>query len=114
MDRAIQMLLLVWAFLDLVQVPLLAAVLVSWRLTPTFGRAWKAVALGFGGYTAWVIATARLVPFAPSGFLLIVMGMLLDPRRGVTPTRTWVLGSAAAVVLFWMAPICVVWAFRRR
>ncbi len=108
------MVLLIWAFVDLVQVPLIAAVLLAWRLSPVLGAAWKSTAVAFGGYAAWVIITARIVPFAPSGFLLIVMGMALDPRRGVTPGHAWALGSAASLVLFWIVPVAVVRAFGRK
>jgi hypothetical protein len=108
-DRPVAALLLAWALLDLLQVPLVAAVFLSFRLSRRLGRAWKAVAVCFGGYTAWVIATARFVPYAPSGFAVLLIGMLLDPRRETPPERTWALGAAVAVVLFWALPVAVVW-----
>jgi hypothetical protein len=113
-DRAVDLLLGAWALLDILQVPLVAAVLLSWRLTRTFGRAWKATAVAFGGYAVWIVATARLVPFAPSGFLLIVIGTLLAPWRGATPERAWLLGSAAGLVIFWAVPVAIVWSMSRR
>jgi hypothetical protein len=113
-ERAIDVLLGAWALVDLLQLPLVAAVLLAWRLTRTFGRAWKATAVAFGGYTAWTIATARLVPFAPSGFLLLVIGTFLAPWRGATPERAWLVGSAAGIVIFWVVPVAVVWTARRR
>jgi hypothetical protein len=113
-NRAFEALLAVWALVDLLQIPLVAAVLAAWRLTPTFGRAWKATAVAFGGYTLWTIATARLVPFAPSGFLLLVLGTFLDPRRGGTPEEAWLVGSGIGVVIFWMVPVFVAWRFRRK
>jgi hypothetical protein len=113
-DRAVDLLLGAWALLDILQVPLVAAVLLSWRLTRTFGRAWKATAVAFGGYAVWIVATARLVPFAPSGFLLVVIGTLLAPWRGATPERAWLLGSAAGVVIFWVVPVGIVWSVSRR
>ncbi len=114
MDRAVDLLLGAWALLDILQVPLVAAVLLSWRLTRTFGRAWKATAVAFGAYTLWIIATARLVPFAPSGFLLVVLGTFLAPWRGATPETAWAVGSAAGVFIFWIVPVAIVWSFRRR
>jgi hypothetical protein len=114
MDRATGLLLGAWALADLLQLPLVAAVLLAWRLTRTLGRAWKATALAFGAYAAWVILTARFVPFAPSGFLLIVLGTFLAPWRGGTPERAWLAGSAAAIAIFWVVPVAVVWRFGRR
>jgi hypothetical protein len=108
-SRPVELLLLAWAILDLLQVPLITAVVLSFRLTRRLGRAWKAVAVCFAGYTAWVVATARFVPYAPSGFAVLLFGMLLDPRRETPPERTWALGSAVAVVLFWAVPVLVVW-----
>lgn len=114
MDRAIGILLALWALVDVLQIPLVLAVLLAWRLTRTFGRAWKATAVAFAGYALWTIATARLVPYAPSGFLLIVLGTFLVPSRGATPEQAWAMGSALAVVMFWIAPVAIVWTFRRR
>jgi hypothetical protein len=113
-ERGIGILLGAWALVDLLQIPLVAAVLLAWRLTRTLGRGWKATAVAFGGYTVWVIATARLVPFAPSGFLLLVIGTFLAPWRGMTPEGAWALGSAVGVVIFWAVPVGVVWAAGRR
>ncbi len=113
MDRATGFLLGAWALVDMLQLPLVAAVLLAWRLTRRFGRAWKATAVAFAGYLAWIVATARFVPFAPSGFLLVVMGTVLAPWRGGTPERAWALGSAAALVIFWAVPVAVVWWFGR-
>ena len=112
-DRPVAALLLAWALLDLLQVPLVAAVFLSFRLSRRLGRAWKAVALCFGGYTAWVIVTARFVPYAPSGFAVLLIGMLLDPRRETPPERTWALGAAVALLLFWALPVAVVWRVGR-
>jgi hypothetical protein len=109
-EGAVDLLLGAWALVDILQLPLIAAVLLSWRLTRTLGRAWKATAVAFGGYAIWIVATARLVPFAPSGFLLIVIGTILAPWRGATPERAWVLGSAAGVVIFWAVPVGIVWS----
>ena len=114
MERAIGLLLGAWALVDLLQIPLIAAVLLAWRLTRTFGRAWKATAVAFGGYAVWAIATARLVPFAPSGFLLIVLGTFLVPWRGATPESAWAVGSAAGIVIFWMTPVWLVWTIGRK
>ncbi|HEY6004535.1 MAG TPA: hypothetical protein VIV57_16795 [Anaeromyxobacter sp.] len=114
MERGIDILLGAWALVDLLQLPLIAAVLLAWRLTRTFGRAWKATAVAFGGYAAWTIATARLVPFAPSGFLLLVIGTFLAPWRGATPESAWIVGSAVAIVIFWVVPVAIVWSARRR
>jgi hypothetical protein len=109
-ESAVGLLLGAWALVDLLQLPLVAAVLLSWRLTRTFGRAWKATAVAFGGYAVWIVATARFVPFAPSGFLLIVIGTILAPWRGATPERAWALGSAAGIVIFWAVPVAIVWS----
>ncbi len=114
MERTTGILLAAWALVDLLQIPLVLTVLLAWRLTRTFGRAWKATAVAFGGYALWTIATARLVPFAPSGFLLIVLGTFLAPWRGATPEQAWAMGSAVALLLFWVAPVAIVWTFRRR
>jgi hypothetical protein len=113
-ERIVGVLLAAWALVDLLQLPLVAAVLLAWRLTRTFGRAWKATAVAFAGYALWTILTARLVPFAPSGFLLLVLGTFLDPRRGATPEDAWALGSVIAVVIYWLVPVAVAWTFRRR
>ncbi len=103
-----------WALVDLLQVPLVLAVLGSWRLARPLGGAWKATAVAFAGYTAFAIATARFVPFSPTGFVVMVLGTFADPRRGTTPEHAWAVGSAIAVVLFWLVPTAVVWAYRGR
>jgi hypothetical protein len=113
-DRSVAALLFAWAIVDLLQLPLLAAVFLSFRLSRRLGGAWKAVAVCFGGYAAWVIVTARLVPFAPSGWAVFLFGMLLDPRRDTPPERVWALGSAVALGVFWAAPVAVTWRYRRR
>jgi hypothetical protein len=107
-------LLLAWAALDLLQVPLVVAVLAAFRLSRRLGRAWKGVAVSFAGYAAWTIVTARFVPFAPSGWAVFLFGMILDPRRETPPERVWALGSAVAVAVFWGVPVLVAWKFRRR
>lgn len=112
-DGPVQALLLGWALVDLLQVPLVAAVLLSFRLARPLGGAWKAVAVCFGGYAAWVVLTARVVPSSPSGLVVLLLGMLLDPRRETPAERTWALGSAAAVALFWAVPVTLAWRFRR-
>lgn len=110
---AVAALLYAWAIVDLLQLPLVAAVLLSFRLSRRLGGAWKAVAICFGGYVAWIVVTARLVPFAPSGWAVFLFGMLLDPRRETPPERVWALGSAVALVVFWAVPVAVTWRFRR-
>lgn len=112
-DRAISALLFAWAIVDLLQIPLVAAVFLSFRLSRRLGRAWKAVAICFGGYAAWVIVTARFVPFAPSGWAVFLFGMILDPRRETAAERIWALGSAVALAVFWAIPVAVSWKFRR-
>jgi hypothetical protein len=112
-DRAVTALLFAWAIVDLLQIPLVAAVFLSFRLSRRLGRAWKAVAISFGGYVAWVVVTARFVPFAPSGWAVFLFGMILDPRRDTAPERVWALGSAVALAVFWAIPVAVVWRFRR-
>jgi hypothetical protein len=111
-DRPVAALLFAWALVDLLQIPLVASVFLSFRLTRTMGRAWKAVAVCFAGYTAWVVVTARLVPFAPSGWVVFLFGMLLDGRRDTPPERVWALGSAVAAAAFWGVPVAVAWRFR--
>lgn len=106
-------LLLAWALVDVLQVPLVAAVLLSFRLSRPLGAPWRAVTLCFGGYTGWVVLTARVVPSSPSGLVVLLFGLLLDPRRETPPGRTWALGAAVAVGLFWAVPVAVTWAFRR-
>jgi hypothetical protein len=112
-DRPVAALLFAWALVDLLQIPLVAAVLLSVRFSRPLGAAWKAVALCFGGYVGWVVVTARVVPYSPSGLLVLLFGMLLDPRRDTPPERTWALGAGVAAVLFWAIPVAVAWRFRR-
>jgi hypothetical protein len=111
-DRALSALLLAWAIVDLVQLPLAAAVFVSFRLSRRLGAAWKAVAIAFAGYAAWVVVTARFAPYSASGMAVLLFGMLLDPRRGTPPERVWALGSAVAAVLFFGVPVAAAWALR--
>ncbi len=49
----------------------------------------------------------------PSGWVVFLFGMLLDPRREAPPERVWALGSAVAVGVFWVVPIAIAWRFRR-
>jgi hypothetical protein len=112
-DQPVTALLFAWALVDLLQVPLVLAVILSVRLARRLGGAWRSVAVCFGGYTAWVAATARFVPYAPSGFAVLLFGMLLDPRRETPAERTWALGMAVAVGLFWILPVAVAWRFGR-
>lgn len=112
-DRPAEAFALAWAIVDLLQVPLVLAVYVSFRLTRRLGAAWKGVAIGFGAYTAWVILTARLVPSSPSGLLVLLFGLVLDPRRETPPGRTWALGAAVAVALFWGVPVAAARLFGR-
>jgi hypothetical protein len=112
-DRPAPPLLLAWALVDLFQLPLVAAVFLSFRLSRPLGAAWRAVALCFGAYTGWVIATARVVPASPSGLVVLLFGLVLDPRRETPPARTWALGAVVAALLFWAVPVAVAWSFRR-
>jgi hypothetical protein len=112
-DRPVSALLFAWAVVDLAQVPLVVAVYFSFRLSRRLGAAWKAVTVCFAAYAAWVVLTARIVPYSPSGLLVLLLGLLLDPRRETPPERTWALGAAAAVLLFWAVPVAVTWRFRR-
>lgn len=112
-DRPVAALLFAWALVDLLQVPLVAAVFLSFRLSRRLGRAWKAVAVSFAGYVGWVVLTARVVPYSPSGFVVLLFGMLLDPRRETPPERTWLLGAAAAVAVFWAFPVALAWRLGR-
>jgi hypothetical protein len=107
-------LLLAWAALDLVQAPLVLAVFLAFRLSRRLGAPWRAVALTFAGYTAWIVVTARFVPFAPSGWTVLLFGMALDPRRETPAARVWALGSAVAIVVFWAVPVLVTWKVGRR
>lgn len=113
-ERPIQLLLVAWGIVDLVQIPLVTAIVVSARMSRRLGRAWKGVAVGFGGYVTWVIVTARFVAFSPSGLVVLLFGLLLDPRRETPPERAWALGSVVAVILFWAIPVALAWAFRRK
>lgn len=112
-DRPASALLFAWALVDLLQVPLVAAVFLSVRLSRRLGAAWKAVAICFGAYAGWVILTARVVPYSPSGFAVLLTGMLLDPRRDTPAERTWALGAAVALVVFWAVPVALTWRFGR-
>lgn len=113
-SRPVETLLLAWAAVDLLQLPLVLALFVSFRLARRLRAAWKAVAIGFGGYAAWVVLTARIVPASPSGLVVLLAGMLLDPRRETPAGRTWLLGSAVAAAIFWGLPVAVAWALGRR
>jgi hypothetical protein len=113
-ERAIAALLFAWAMLDLLQIPLVAAVFLSFRLSRRLGPTWKAVAVCFGGYLAWIVVTARFVPYSPSGLLVFLFGMLVDPRRDTPPERVWALGSAVALAVFWTVPVALAWRFGRR
>jgi hypothetical protein len=113
-DRIVGLLLAVWAVVDLLQIPLILAVLGSVRLARTFGAGWRSTAFAFGGYSVWVIVTARFVPLAPSGFLLLLIGTLLAPGRGFSPERAWALGSVAGLVLFWLVPVAIAWSLGSR
>ena len=112
-DRPVASLLFAWALVDLLQVPLVASVFLSFRLSRRLGRAWKAVALCFAGYAGWVILTARVVPYSPSGLVVLLFGMLLDPRRDTPPERTWLLGATVAVAVFWALPVALAWRLGR-
>ncbi len=103
-----------WALVDLLQIPLVLAVVGAWRLSRGLGRAWKGTAIAFAGYTAFAVVTARYVPFAPTGFVIVVLGTFADPRRGTTPEHAWAVGSAIAVVLLWGVPTALAWAYRGR
>jgi hypothetical protein len=112
-DRPVAALLFAWGAVDLLQVPLVVAVYLSFRLARRLGRAWKGVAISFAGYAAWVVVTARFVPYAPSGWAVFLFGMVLDPRRETPAERVWALGSAVAIVVFWVVPVLVAWKLRR-
>jgi hypothetical protein len=112
-DRPVSALLFAWALVDLLQVPLVGAIFLSVRLARRLGAFWRSVALCFGGYTAWVVVTARIVPYSPSGFVVLLFGLLLDPRREAPPEHTWALGSTVAALLFWGVPVALAWRFRR-
>jgi len=113
-ERTVGILLGAWALVDLLQIPLVLTIVAAWRLSRRLGRAWKATAIAFGGYTAFAIATARFVPFAPTGFVIVVLGTFADPRRGTTPEHAWAVGSAIAVLLFWVVPTALAWTYRSR
>jgi hypothetical protein len=113
-DRPAEALQLAWAAVDLLQLPLLLALYTSFRLSRRLAAAWKGVAVGFGGYVAWVVLTARLVPSSPSGLVVLLFGLLLDPRRETPPERTWALGATVALALFWGVPVGVAWLFGGR
>jgi hypothetical protein len=112
-DRPAEALQLAWAIIDALQVPLVLAVYVSFRLSRRLGAGWRGVAVGFGGYAAWVALTARLVPASPSGLLVLLLGLLLDPRRDTPPGRTWALGAGVTTALFWGVPVAAAWLFGR-
>lgn len=114
MERSIGFFAAAIALVDLLQVPLVLAVYVAVRLARPLGAAWKATGVAFAGYAAWVIVTARLVPFTASGTLLVLAGLVLSPGRDASPERAWALGSLVAVVLFWIVPTVVVWMATRR
>ncbi len=112
-DGPVAALLSAWALVDVLQVPLVAAVILSVRLARPLGAAWRSVALCFGGYLGWVVVTARVVPSSASGLEVLLFGLLLDPRRDTPPERTWALGASVAAALFWVVPVAVAWRFRR-
>ncbi len=106
------------AFTDLFQVPLVFAIVYSVKLSRRWGRAWKGIAVAFGGYTAWVVFTAFVVAFSPSMYLVVTLGTLLDPFEPMWKTsstlRVWAIGAPAAVVFLWALPTGVAWLVRRR
>ena len=103
-----------------------------WRCSSSAGRPWtscrsrssspstcrtasraRSVAIAFGGYAAWVIATARIVPYSGSGLLVLLFGLVLDSRRETPPERVWALGALVAAIVFWAIPVAVVWRWGR-
>ncbi len=106
------------AFTDLFQVPLVLAIVYSVVLARRWGRAWKGIGVASAGYTMWVVATALLVGFSPSGYLLLTLGTLLDPFepmwKATSSSRIWAIGVVATVFLFWMLPTGVAWLLRRK
>ncbi len=106
------------AFTDLFQVPLVLAIVYSIVLSRRWGRAWKGIGVASAGYAMWVVATAFLVGFSPSGYLLLTLGTLLDSVepmwKATSSSRIWAIGVVATFLLFWMLPTGVAWLLRRR
>lgn len=106
------------AFTDLFQVPLILAVVYSVVLSRRWGRAWKGIGVASAGYAMWVVVTAYLVGFSPSGYLLLTLGTLLDPIepmwKATSSSRVWAIGVVASPFLFWMLPTGVAWLLRRK
>ena len=118
MDRVLPMVQGTMAFTDAFQVPLVIAVIYSVKLSRRWGRAWKGIGVAFAGYTTWVIVTAFMVGFSPSGYLLITLGTLLDPTepmwKATSNVRIWSLGIAGTILVFWAVPTGLAWLLRQR
>lgn len=118
LDRLLPMIQGTMAFTDAFQVPLILAVVYSVKLSRRWGRAWKGIAVAFAGYTAWVVLTAFLVGFSPSGYVVLTLGTLLDPVdpmwKSTSTTRVWACGVVGTVLLFWAIPTGTAWVLRRK
>ncbi len=106
------------AFTDLFQVPLIIAIVCSVVLSRRWRRAWKGIGVALGGYALWVAATALLVGFSPSGYLVLTLGTLLDPFepmwKATSTTRVWAIGLGGTVLLLWAIPTGLAWLLRRK
>jgi hypothetical protein len=106
------------AFTDLFQVPLIIAIVYSVKLSRRWRRAWKGIGVAFAAYSGWVVLTALLVAFSPSGYVVLTLGTLLDPVdpmwKPTSTARVWGCGIAGTLLVFWAAPTGVAWLLRRR
>jgi hypothetical protein len=118
LDRLLPMIQGTMAFTDAFQVPLIIAVIYAVKLSRRWGRAWKGVGVAFAAYAGWVVLTAFLVGFSPSGYVLLTLGTLLDPVdpmwKSISTTRVWVCGVLGTMLLFWAIPTGAAWLLRRR
>ena len=80
-DVVARYLFMLVALADLWFLPEITSLALTVGLTRRSGRLWKAVAVTFGGLTCWVLVVSRLIGFSVSGYLVVLLGVALDPNR---------------------------------
>lgn len=105
------------AFTDLFQVHLLLAIYLGIKLARRWQTVWPAVAVASSAYAA-VACSIAFVGYTPSGYLVLILGMLADlPFEAVlgraSSTRLWTLGVCVTFVVLAGAPTGIAWLLRR-
>ncbi|HSN92989.1 MAG TPA: hypothetical protein VLS93_17285 [Anaeromyxobacteraceae bacterium] len=107
----------VFAFADLFQVPLVAAVILGIVWARRWPRRWRAVSAAAACWAAWIATVGTLVPYSMSSYLVLWLGVAVDPAVGwedaAPPWRAASLGATTVIVLFWGVPTLVAWAASR-